>query len=452
MPAPVVTNPFDGTQNAVDISSQADRDAMSYALEVLNSPEAVQLYQEELRKKWGGIGRDGQYSENRDWLGQGSEKRGYPALTHRGQLIMALILENQARFQRSKRRKIVDGEIDLVQDTTTSDEALPTKFAFPIIRRVYAQMEAADWSTTQPLPGPTGYVFSIDFLRETDSSNLLSLSPDWQAGTELSVPVKGKLSIVRTQVAAVKHIMGMAWSLEAMEDARAQLGLDIEAELINAFVAEFGRNLLGRHLNRILTAIGLIGSSPVTTQGTGLIAPWTGPHTPVQFPDHGTESLVDYSRRIYNTLIDADAQFQRANRQRSSGIVAGYGMAGYLQKLYTLTATSPPDDANLESLGVTDYGGGYYQRWKIWGSEFIPDNMAFMYRANPDALRASHVYAPYIPLQVMPAVYADYDASTGNFQNKDAYSRNIRERSTDFVTKPYGFFPLLGPAGGFSQI
>jgi major capsid protein Gp23 len=451
--APVVTNPFDGTQTVVDAQSQADREAMAHALDVLNSPDAALLYQEQLKQKWGGTDRRGQYAANRDWLGEGSEKRGYPKLkTERAKLTMALILENQARFQRSKRRRIVDGEIDLVQDTTTADEALPTRFAFPIIRRVYAQMQDRDWSATQPLPGPTGYIFTIDFLREADTSNLLSLQPNWMDGSELSVPPKGKLSIVRSQVAATKHIMGMAWSLEAMEDARAQLGLDIESELINTFVGEFGRTLMGRHLNRILTATALVGSTPQVTQGTALVTPWTGPHTPVQFPDIGSMSLQDYSRRIYNTLIDADASFQRANRVRSDGIVAGYGMAGYLQKLYTLTGTVAPDDNNMEELGVTNYGGGFYGRWTIWGTEFLPDNVAIMYKRNPDSLRAAHVYAPYIALQVMPAVYADYDASSGNFQNKDAYSRNIRERSADFVTKPYGFMPLLGPAGGFGQV
>ena len=52
----------------------------------------------------------------------------------------------------------------------------------------------------------------------------------------------------------------------------------------------------------------------------------------------------------------------------------------------------------------------------------------------------------------MPAIYGDYDPVTGNYQNKDAWTRNIRERSADIVTKSYAFQPLLGPPSGVTQI
>jgi hypothetical protein len=51
----------------------------------------------------------------------------------------------------------------------------------------------------------------------------------------------------------------------------------------------------------------------------------------------------------------------------------------------------------------------------------------------------------------MPAVYAEYDTTTGAYTNNDKWTRNIRERSGLYTTKPYGYQPILGPAGGLSQ-
>lgn len=370
------------------------------------------------------------------------EQMAFPKLTAEQKRKMALILENQNQFQMDRKVKVVNDEVTLVQDTATSDEALPTRFALPIVRRVYSMLMQRDFSVIQPLPGPSAWIFWLDFIRESDSTNILSVEYNWNLTAELGVPAKGKLSLNRVQLQVVKQLMGTAFSLEAQEDARAQLGLDIESELVNAFTEEFARNLMARHLQNIQrTAMGL--QFP-TNVGTGLVQPWLGPNPSVAIAARGATSITDYKQLIYNALIDADVNFQKANRRPSNAIIAGYGMAGFLSKANTATQSQAPNDNNLSSIGITDYGT-YAGRWKIWGTDFLPDNVAFLYLANPPQMWAGHIYAPYVPLQVMPAVYADYDTSTGAYTNKDAWTRNIRERSADFVTKSYAFQVVTGP-------
>lgn len=418
--------------------SAADRDAMSRSLDLADA-DRTRLHQEMLISKWNGKGPRG-YNPQADWLGQGSVDRGFDKIPEKEYGKLAVLLENQLRFQRSKEGRIVGNRV-LVQDTTTSDEALPTKFALPIVRRVYALMVKNDWSVTQPLPGPTGFVFWLDFLREADSTNILSVEYNAFQTGELAVPPKAKLQLNRATISVVKQILGMTWSLEALEDGRAQLGIDVEQELLGAFVTELVRNLYGRHLKEIM-------NQALTGTGTGasLTAPWLGPNPAHQIPTAGSTPINDYKSVVYNTLIDADTDFQRANRQPSTGIVCGYGLAGFLRKMLTATAVSEPEQDNMSSVGLTNYGN-YAARWNIWGTDFLPDDTGFLYVRNPDSLHAAHIYAPYIPVQVMPAIYGDYDASTGNYQNKDAWTRNIRERSAHIVTKPYGFQPIKGPAG-----
>ena len=372
------------------------------------------------------------------------EQMNFPKLTAEQKHKMAMILENQNQFQIERKLPVIGGNVSLVQDTATSDEALPTRFALPIVRRVYAMLMQRDFSVVQPLPGPSAWIFWLDFIRESDTTNILSVEYNWNITAEFGVPAKGKMALNRVQLNVIKQLMGTAFSLEAQEDARAQLGLDVESELVGAFTEEFGRNLMGRHLQNITrTALGLQGTS---NPGQSMVQPWAGPNAQVTIATRASLSLsvTDYKQWIYNALVDADVNFQKANRRPSNAIIAGYGMAGFLSKANTATQTVAPNDNNLSGIGITDYGT-YAGRWKIWGTDFLPDNVAFLYLANPPQIWASHIYAPYVPLQVMPAIYGDYNSGTGEYTNKDAWTRNIRERSADFVTKSYGFQAVVGP-------
>jgi hypothetical protein len=423
----------------------------------LSAEERVRYQEEAVYRKWaagGWLNAEDAPKEKQSAVEEFHSEVNFPKLaTDREKRNMALILENQNMFQKGRQIEVKENKVTLVQDTATADEALPTKFALPIIRRAYALLMQRDFSVTQPLPGPSAYVFWLDFIRESDTTNILSVEYNWLLTPELGVPAKGKLQLNRVQLQVVKQLMGTTFTLEAQEDARAQLGLDIENELIQAFSEEFSRNLFGRHLKHITNAalgtannfdIPAVGA-PTTWFANSLWGAWGSPNT-VSVPARGATSLTDYKAVVYNNLIDADTWFQRANRRPSDTIIAGYGMAGFLQKLNTATQSQAPSQNNLASLGITDYGT-YAGRWQIWGTDFMPEDTAFLYLRNPAPLWAGHIYAPYIPLQVMPAIYGDYDTSTGAYSNKDAWTRNIRERSADVVTKPYAFQPVKGPSG-----
>lgn len=407
--------------------------------EVLQDAEMVsfnrkrQVWAEQCLKRWKNLG----------WVGKGSaeteigKKYGWIELedeTKQAQL--AMILQNQWEFQQGEHRDAPG----LFQDTATGDEALPTKFVLPIVRRVYALILQRDFGVVQPLPGPTGYVFWLDFLRETDNTNILSVEYNAFTTGELAIPGKAKLRLSRATLTVIKQILGMSWSLEALEDARAQLGLDVEQELINAFTTELARNIFARHLTEVSNQA-QTGNASTAGLGFALVAPWAGPNNAHAIPAAGTLVSADRKAQIYNTLILADADHKRANRYPADGIIAGYGLAGLLEMANTATQSLSPRDDNTAEIGITDYGT-YAGRFRIWGTDFLPDNIGFVYKRNPTYLQAGHVYAPYIPIQVMPAIYGGYSTSTGAYTNTDEYTRNIRERSAHMVTKPYAFQPL----------
>lgn len=410
----------------------------------LDTSEKRELYLETIRTKW----------EKKGWLNsEHMDKLNFPKLKtryHENQ--MALILENQARFQRMNQHMnpVItgpDGKLyvrsqsgGLRADTTTADEALPTVQVMPIIRRVYARVMEMNFSVVQPMAGPTSYVFFLDFLREIDSTNLLSLEYNQLLTPELGVPNKGKMRLQRSQITALKQLLALTWSLESQEDAQAILGINVETELMAAFTQEFTRNIVARHLQSILLASNATGAGTIGT-GSSLPGPWSAANPLTTIPARGALTISDYKSQVYNSLIDADTEFYKRNFIPSNAIICGFGLAGFLRKLFTATGAIPEDDSGSATVGVSNYGT-YESRWQILGTMFLPDNLGFVYRADPDPLYAGHVYAPYVPLMAMPRVYADFDTSTGAYQNKDAYTRNLRERSANIVTKPYAFLPI----------
>ena len=429
------------TKPEVDLSPE-DMLAAQLGLS-LDTNAKREAYASRILKKWQDLG----------WIdGEICEKANFPELkTPDQKRAMALILENQMRYQRFKDRMAPvitgpDGKqyvrgSSLQADVTTADEALPTIQVMPIIRRVYALLLQRDFSVIQPMAGPTSWVFFLDFIRQVDNTNILSVEYNQMLTAELGVPNKGKLSLNRVQINAVKQLLGLTWSLEAEEDAQALLGMNVESELMNAFTQEFARNLLARHLQTIWVAAGVAGSAGVAAIGQSLPAPWNAVNPTVIIPARGTTTFTDYKSQVYDSLVDADTNFQRANFLPSTGIIAGYGLAGFLRKCFTATATKNVDDGGLSSLGVTNYGN-YEGRWDILGTNYLPDNAGFVYRKNPDPLYAGHVYAPYVPLMATPRIYAGFSTSTGAYTNTDEYTRNLRERSADICVKPYAFMPI----------
>lgn len=436
-----------------EILTPSDRARAELGLR-LDTPDKANAYMAALAEKWGAAGwLNAEYAKS-DKAKKFAESMQFPKLDNeRDAMNMALILENQRLFQNDKEQefevtidpKTGKGKGRITLDTTTTDEALPTRQVMPIVRRIYAPIFQNRFSRVQPMAGPTSYVFWLDFVREADNSNLLSLEYDSWLTAELGVPPKGKLKLTSRQITAIKNLLGVSWSTEAEEDARAVLGLNIESELMAAFRQELIRDILQRHIQDIYVA-----AQSATSVGYQLPGVFAGNLSAVTMPNKGSNTDTDYKQAIYASVIDADTAFYRANRTVGTDVLCGLGMAGFLQKMNTATGVSNPDNQYSSSLGIVNYGN-YAARWRVQGTEFLPDNVAILYAAQPDALHASHVFAPYVPVMATPRIYGDYDASTGAYQNKDAWTRNIRERSSSIVTKPYGFQLLYGPTGGFAQ-
>lgn len=427
-----------------------------------------------------------------DWALEDLPEYGLTRVEDRHAPRLALMLYNQLSRGSYAREASALG-VPSLEDIQTGDLALPTKWALPIIRRIYPAIFDAPLFATQTMPGPLAYAFYMDFKRESDGTDFRAVNPftafvatAFSTGTalvvkisgkanpvglsiyqlvvgqtiqvslgtanvetftinavnpatgtitlntaatkahavgdivyapavaalaEASVPTKGKLSLTRTPVTANKWMLAATWSTEAMEDARAQLNLDIEGEMVQALSVEIGRELFSTIVGDIL-------------QGA------TGGATSI--PLRGANTATDYKLLANQPVVDAEAQIYARRFHDADTLLCGLDLASNLQQQDTFHM-SPADESTMSQLGFTHLGT-YQNKFQVYKSVFLPPNLGLIFKKPTDWLHAGYVYMPYIPLSPMPLVYAGYNSSTGNYINSDEWTRNIRTRAGRLLT------------------
>lgn len=433
-----------------------------------------------------------------DWALEDIPDLGIKRIDDRHAPRLAMLLWNQLRFGTREREAGKFGiEAVATEDIQTTDLALPTKWALPIIRRIYPAIFDSPLFATQTMPGPLAYAFYLDFKREADGSDFRAVNPftgylnavvaaaatsvtlqgsskansvgmgPYQfvqgqiitlglgtanvenvtingaptvangvttlpitattkthavgdvvyaaavsALNEIAVPTKAKLSLTRTPVTANKWMMAATWSTEAMEDARAQLNLDIEGEMVQALAVEIGRELFGTIIGDILQQ---------ATGGTATI------------PAKGGTSPTDYKTLVPQSIYDLEAKVYSRRFHDTDTLLCGVDLAANIAEQDTFHIA--PADANntLAQLGVTHLGT-FQGKFQLYKTIFLPPNLGILFNQPRDWLHAGYVYMPYIPLSPMPLVYAGFNSSTGNYQNTDEWTRNIRTRAGRLMT------------------
>jgi hypothetical protein len=113
-----------------------------------------------------------------DWALEDIPDAGIKRVEDKHAVRMAMLLYNQLRLgARPDQSRALGIESVAYEDVQTSDLALPTKWALPIIRRIYPAIFDAPFFATQPMPGPLAYAFFMDFTREADSTDFRARPP-----------------------------------------------------------------------------------------------------------------------------------------------------------------------------------------------------------------------------------------------------------------------------------
>jgi len=368
--------------------------------------QQVKEYEEALVNKW-------------RWLLEGTAKsdsklKQLPPVDERLFIALAMLFENQEATTNI-----------LTEDTLVPEVAMPLTYSLPLIRKVFPALIATRICSVQPMPlssGGTAKAFFQTFTREGTGAQITTPDSSYALGTEQSVPKKIDMQITSVTVTAIKDILGAAWSSEIATDARYTLGIDVESEHLNALAEEILREIDQRILMEILNGASAGNANWSSSIGSGYLA-------------------KEWYETIGHSFVDADALLYAARFRDADYIVAGTTLYNYIRKMTDFSYTRQKGQQPALNL-ATQLVGTLNDSIDVYRSSVITATKGIVGFYPRNIVDAGYIYMPYEMLSPMPLVYASYDASTGAYQNKDSWTRNVRTRYGKYMAQADCFATL----------
>jgi hypothetical protein len=310
--------------------------------------------------------------------------------------VMATTLENTRKYL---------AESASTGATSAGNVATLNRVILPVIRRVMPTVIANELVGVQPMTGPVGQIHTLR-VRYADNFNSGS-GTDATAGEEALSPFKiaegysgsaatdkaaataalegvagNRLSIqiLKQTVEAKTRKLSARWTFEAAQDAQAQQGIDIEAEIMAALAqeitAEIDQEVLASLFNLSTT---VLTYDQAAVSGT---ATFVG-------DEHA--ALAVQINRVANLIA------QRTRRGAGNWAVVSPTMLTVLQSA-TTSAFARTTEGAFEAPTNTKFVGTLNSAMKVYVNTYATsDNVLVGYKGSSES-DAAAFYCPYIPL------------------------------------------------------
>lgn len=299
--------------------------------------------------------------------------------------VVAMLLENQARHRAMQ-------EAD---NTTTGipTSVFPTTYAFPLIAQVFPNLVAQKLFSVQPMNAPVGKVFYKSYIYEASSASFAH-SGSYAANTEGGTVKRGKLKFSSTDITAEKFILQAQWSTEVAEDMRALANLNVETDMMAALRDE----IIGE-LDWLILNDAAAGANAGTV---------TAPANTYSYQSH-----LEHWGELRNSIIDADVKVTQKRFRRTDFIIGDPASIAKVRKIkdFRPGQAAPGSGQVLGSVQV-----GTLDQWEVWETPNYPNANELLVGIKGEGL----IFAPYIPLELMPALYVG---------TTDEWNRNVRTRA-----------------------
>jgi hypothetical protein len=292
---------------------------------------------------------------------------------------------------------------------TTPGVATFLKFAFPLVRRIWAKSIGKNLVSVQPMRTPTTMVFTLDQLRHNPNSGTSfhdrTYNPrDYAADPgELSTPVREvNLQVTSSSVTASAKKLKSKYSLEVAQDLSAYHNLSLDNELLNLMAREIALEIDAQIIYDLVT------------QASAGIANWSispGSALPTEI-----ESYNKTIRKAFNSA--SNFIFQKIYRQ-GNFIVSGVSEIQRLEDLGEQTFTPSSEPQGAGQFGRV-FAGRLFGKFDVYKDPFFPVTNQFLVGFKGENwLESGYVYAPYQPYQLLPQFVNPDDFSV----TKAAWSR-----------------------------
>jgi hypothetical protein len=329
--------------------------------------------------------------------------------------------------------------------TSAGNVATLNRVILPVIRRVMPTVIANDLVGVQPMTGPVGQIHTLR-VRYAETNDATGTANDVTAGTEALSPFKvaeaysgdglaGKaastsalegsggrklsIQILKQTVEAKSRKLSANWTFEAAQDAQAQQGIDIEAEIMAALAqeitAEIDQEIIG-------SLYSLAGSASDTYNQSAV---------------SGTATFVGDEHAALAVLINRAANriAQRTRRGAGNYAVVSPTALTILQSA-TTSAFARTTEGTFEAPTNNKLVGTLNNAMKVYVNTYASgtfDDVLVGYKGSSEA-DAPAFYCPYIPLM-----------SSGVVLNPSTF-----EPTVSFLTR-YGYVELSNTASSLGN-
>ena len=311
---------------------------------------------------------------------------------------MDIVLENTKRYL---------SESATAGATSAGNVATLNRVILPVIRRVMPTVIANEIVGVQPMTGPVGQIHTLR-IRYADSSSGTTTTT---AGEEALSPFKiaeaysgdnsstkaaataalegtaGKrlsIQILKQAVEAKSRKLSARWTFEAAQDAQAQQGIDVEAEIMAALAQEITAEIDQEIIGSLQTLATSNGNNETFDQSAV----------------SGTATFVGDEHAALAILINrvANVIAQRTRRGAGNYAVVSPQALTILQSA-TTSAFARSTEGTFEAPANTKFVGTLNAAMRVYVNAYAADNSNVLvgYKGASEA-DAPAFYCPYIPL------------------------------------------------------
>jgi len=352
--------------------------------------------------------------------------------------VMDVTLENTRRYL---------AESATAGATSAGNVATLNRVILPVIRRVMPTVIANEIVGVQPMTGPVSQIHTLR-VRYSDTQDATGTANDVTAGDEALSPFKigqaysgdgtdGKaagtaalegsagnrlsIQILKQAVEAKSRKLSARWTFEAAQDAQAQQGIDIEAEIMAALAQEITAEID----QEILTSLRSLASVEETYDQAAVSGTAT-------FVGDEHAALAVQINRVANKIA------QRTRRGAGNFAVVSNQALTILQSA-TTSAFARTTEGTFEAPTNTKFVGTLNNAMRVYVDSYLADSgqdanqVLIGYKGSSEA-DAAAFYCPYIPLM-----------SSGVVLDPDTF-----EPVVGFMTR-YGYVELTNTASSLGN-
>jgi hypothetical protein len=311
--------------------------------------------------------------------------------------VMATTLENTRKYL---------SESATAGATSAGNVATLNRVILPVIRRVMPTVIANELVGVQPMTGPVGQIHTLRVrysdtfgagasgavageealspfkIAEAYSGNATTARADATAALEGRPGNRMSIQILKQTVEAKTRKLSARWTFEAAQDAQAQQGIDIEAEIMAALAQEITAEIDQEVLASLATLAGNQNQETFDQANVSGTATFVG-------DEHA--ALAVLINRVANRIA------QRTRRGAGNWAVVSPTMLTVLQSA-TTSAFARTTEGTFEAPTNTKFVGTLNNAMKVYVNTYSgTDNVLIGYKGSAES-DAAAFYCPYIPL------------------------------------------------------